>query len=86
MGRDNEKRDYWASPGGLVVGFSTPGSVPEHGPTSLIYQWLCCGGGSHTKRGRLAVVVSSGQIFLRKKKKRCFLNEKKREKRKRKLL
>ena len=31
-------------------------------------QWPRCAGSSHTKRGRLATDVSSGQIFLRKKK------------------
>ena len=33
-------------------------------------QWLCSDSGSHTKRGRLAKDVSSGQIFLSKKKER----------------
>ena len=46
--------------------FDGPGSVP--GPTPLLCQWPCCGGDPHTKRGRMAADVSSGQNFLRKKK------------------
>ena len=62
----------WASPSGLVVKlgtlrFSGPGSVPGHGTTTLICQWPCCGGSSHTKRERLAIEVSPGQIFLSRK-------------------
>ena len=49
-----------------MLHFSRPGSVPGGGPTLLVCQWPCCGGGSHTKRGRLAVDVSSGRIFLSK--------------------
>ena len=61
-----------ANPGGLVVKlgafhFGGPGSILGHGPTPLICEWLCCGGGSHTKR-RLLVDVSSGQILLSKTK------------------
>ena len=63
-----------ASSGGLVVRFGMlrfngPDSVPRHGPAPLVCQWPCCGGGSHTKRRRLAVDVSEGEIFLSKKKK-----------------
>ena len=65
------KQALRASPDGLVVKISAfcfggLGSVPGCGPALLIYWWLCCGSGSHTKRGRLAICVSSGQIFLRK--------------------
>ena len=66
------RRTSVASPRGLVVKFNafcfaSPGSVPGCGPIPLIYQWPCCGGGSHTKRGRLARDVTLGQIFLSKK-------------------
>ena len=43
---------------------------PEQRPTPVVCQWPCAGGGSPTKRGRLAVDVSSERIFLSKKKKR----------------
>ena len=68
---------FRASPGGLVVKFGMLrfgglGSVPGHRPTPLICQWPCCGFGSHTKRGRLAAGVNSGQIFFSKKRKNRF--------------
>ena len=54
-----------ASPTGLIVKFcmlhfGNLGLVPGHGPTPLVCEWPCCGSGLHTKRGRLAVDVSSG--------------------------
>ena len=73
--RQTKKSEIRASTNGLVVKFCAlhfggPGLVPRHGPTPLVCQWPCCGGSSHTKKGRLAVDVSSGQIFLSKKKKK----------------
>src|SRR3712207_8090203 len=49
------KCEWRTSPSDLMVKFGTlhfggPGSVPGHGPTPLISQWPCCGGGSHTNR------------------------------------
>ena len=73
-GKRKNFRNYpLASSSGLVVKFGTLhfdslGSVPGHGPTPLVCQWPCCGGSPHTKRGRLAADLSSGQIFLMKKK------------------
>ena len=52
-----------------VLHFGSPGLVPGRGLTPFVCHWPCCGGSSHTKRGRLATDVSSGQIFLSKKKK-----------------
>ena len=51
-----------------ILCFSSLGSVPAFGPIPLVCQWPCCGSSSHTKRGRLAVDVKSGRIFLSKKK------------------
>ena len=47
-----------ASPGGLVAKFSVlhfdgPGLVLGHGPTTLVFQWLCCAGSPHTKRVKI---------------------------------
>ena len=53
-----------------MLHFSGLGSVPGYGCTPLICQWLCCDNSSHPKRGRLAVDVSLGQIFLSKKKRK----------------
>ena len=63
-----------ASPGGLVVkfgalhfsglGFSS--QVQTY--LSVVGQWPYYGSGSHAKKGRLAMDVSSGRIFLSKKK------------------
>ena len=43
--------------------------VPGNGPTPLICQWPCCGDDSHTKRGSLAIDVSSGESSSAKTKK-----------------
>ena len=71
----SRQRQSWkrARPGSLAVNFSalcfsSPGFVSWCGSTPLVCQWSCSGGVPHTKRGRLAVDVSSGWIFLSKKK------------------
>ena len=56
---------FRANPGGLVVKFGALCfggllSVSGCGPTPLVCQWPCCGGGSHTKRAKLIVDVSLG--------------------------
>ena len=60
-----------ASPDGLVIkvqrtSLQCLGSVPGQATTALICQHPCCGGGSHTKRGRLAVDVSSEENLYSK--------------------
>ena len=66
-----------------VLHFSSPGSVPRHGPTPLISSRAVAvthiqnrgrlaqilAQGQKGKGGRLATDVSSGQIFLSRKKK-----------------
>ena len=76
-----KKIEVRASPGGLVVKFgalhfSDPGSVPRHGLTPLVCQWPRGGGRPHTKRGRLATDVSSGQLFPSKKTKKTEVKHK----------
>ena len=58
-----------ASPGGLVVMFgalcfSSPGSVPGHGPTPLTLSGHAVTVAHVQNRGRLATDVNSGGIFL----------------------
>ena len=63
-----------------VLHFGGPGLVPGLGPIRLICQWPCCGGGSQTKRGRLAANVAQGESSSPKKKppkntkKQCKVN------------
>ena len=69
-----------ASPDGLIVmfgmlHFGSLSSVSGCGLISLVCQWPCYGGGSHTKTGRLAADVSSGESFSAGEKKRETKND-----------